>query len=212
MRGRHDIRTGKGGRFRCYACSIKARQGETGCKGRAIPMDRLDHLVAGYIEHRLLDHERLEEVQETILGRREEQCERRRVHIAELNRRAAESELRLKRLYGAIEAGVADLDDLALKERIAGLKVIRDQSRVDADRALAMLDRTGERAITPEMFGRLSGRARADAARQGRLSAGSTCARSPSASRSATTRFASWDRRATCSGRWSPRKEGNRRE
>ena len=36
--------------------------------------------------------------------------------------------MRLKRLYDAIEAGVADLDDPALKERIAGLKVIRDQA------------------------------------------------------------------------------------
>lgn len=52
--------------------------------------------------------------------------------------------MRLKRLYDAIEAGVADLDDPALKERIAGLKVIRDQSRVDAERAQAMLESAGE--------------------------------------------------------------------
>jgi hypothetical protein len=146
--GAMTIRTGKGGRYRYYACSIKARQGETGCKGHAIPMGKLDGLVAGHIEDRLLDPDRLEGLLETILGRREEQSERRRVHIAELNRRAAESELRLKRLYDAIEASVADL------------KVIRDQSRVDADRAQAMLESTGERAITPEMVGRLSQAAR----------------------------------------------------
>ena len=40
------IRTGKSGRYRYYACSIKARQGETGCKGRAIPMDKLDTMVS----------------------------------------------------------------------------------------------------------------------------------------------------------------------
>lgn len=34
---------------------------------------------------------------------------------------AAEADLRLTRLYDAIESGVADLDDPALKERIAGL-------------------------------------------------------------------------------------------
>ena len=48
------LRTGKGGQYRCYTCSIKARQGETGCKGRSIPMDKLDDLVAGHIEDRLL--------------------------------------------------------------------------------------------------------------------------------------------------------------
>ncbi|WP_252349079.1 hypothetical protein [Ochrobactrum sp. BTU1] len=56
-------------------------------------------------------------------------------HIAELNKRSAESQLRLKRLYDAIEAGVADLDDPALKDRIGGLKAIRDQAKTDADRA-----------------------------------------------------------------------------
>ncbi len=44
------LRTGKGGRYRDYTRSIKARQGETGCKGRSIPMEKLDDLVAGHIE------------------------------------------------------------------------------------------------------------------------------------------------------------------
>lgn len=150
------IRTGKSGRYRYYACSIKARQGETGCKGRAIPMDKLDGIVASHIQERLLDPDRLEETLATVLGRRQEQSERRRQHIAELNRRAAESELRLKRLYDAIEAGVADLDDPALKERIVGLKVIRDQSKLDAERAEAMLDSAGHKAISPAAIRRFS--------------------------------------------------------
>ncbi|MDI4238461.1 hypothetical protein OZ411_37280 [Bradyrhizobium sp. Arg237L] len=55
----------------------------------------------------------------SVIDRRQDHAERRREHIAELNKRAAEAELRLKRLYDAIEAGVADLRDLALKDRIA---------------------------------------------------------------------------------------------
>ena len=31
--------------YRCYTCPVAARQGKTGCKGRTIGMDRLDHLV-----------------------------------------------------------------------------------------------------------------------------------------------------------------------
>jgi hypothetical protein len=57
------------------------------------------------------------------------------VHIAELNKRVAETDARLKRLYDAIEAGVADLDDPALKDRVDGLKAIRDQAKADAERA-----------------------------------------------------------------------------
>jgi site-specific DNA recombinase len=148
--GAMTLRTGKSGQYRYYTCCTKARQGGTGCKGRSIPMEKLDNLVAGHIEERLLQPERLEEVLALVLDRRQERAERRREHIAELNKRAAETDLRL---YDAIETGVADLDDPALKERIAGLKAIRDQAQAqaDADRAAAMLESSGQRAITPAM-------------------------------------------------------------
>jgi hypothetical protein len=41
--GAMTLRTGKGGRYRYYTCSIRARQGETGCKGRSIRMEKLDN-------------------------------------------------------------------------------------------------------------------------------------------------------------------------
>jgi len=59
------------GRRRYYTCSIKARQGETGCKGRSIPMEKLDNLVAGHLEDRLLQPERLEEILTSVLDRRQ---------------------------------------------------------------------------------------------------------------------------------------------
>jgi len=71
----------------------------------------LDAIVAGHIEDRLLQPDRLEEVLAPVLDRRHERDERRQEHIAELNRRAAEKDLRLKRLYDAIGSGVADLPD-----------------------------------------------------------------------------------------------------
>ena len=150
--GAMTIRTGKGGRYRYYACSIKARQGPTACEGMVVPMEKLDDLVVNHLEKQLLQPERLETVLAAALDRREEHAERRREHIAELNKRSAESELRLKRLYDAIEAGIADLDDPALKDRIDGLKAIRDQAKADADRAQAMLQNTGQKAVTPQML------------------------------------------------------------
>jgi site-specific DNA recombinase len=65
------LRTGKGGRYRYYTCSTKARQGETGCKGRTVPMEKLDTLVADHIEHRLLQPSRLEKILSSVLDRRE---------------------------------------------------------------------------------------------------------------------------------------------
>ena len=111
-------------------------------------MGKLDTLVAGDIEDRLLAPERLEEVLASVLDRRQERSDRRREHIVELNKRAAEADLRLKRLYDAIETGVADLGDPGLKERIAGLKAIRDQAQADTMRAQAVLDSAARQPIT----------------------------------------------------------------
>jgi DNA invertase Pin-like site-specific DNA recombinase len=83
--GAMTIRTGKGGRYRYYSCSTAAREGETGCRGWAIPMEKLDDLVAGHLEDRLLDPERLSEILASVLDRRQDRAERRREHVAELN-------------------------------------------------------------------------------------------------------------------------------
>jgi len=116
------LRTGKSGRCRYYTCSTKARQGETGCKGRTVPMEKLDTPVTDHIERRMLQPARLEEMLSSVLSRREERAKRWATHIAELRKRAAEVDAKLKRLYDAIENGVADLADPMLKGRVAELK------------------------------------------------------------------------------------------
>ncbi len=160
--GAMTLRTGRGngGQYTYYTCSTKARQGKTGCEGRSIRMDRLDHLVASHLEDRLLQPKRLETILSSLLDRRQERAERRREHLAELNRRITETDQRLNRLYDAIESGVAELDDVGLKDRIANLKAIRDQATADAERIRMTLDGSGDRAVTPEMIDALSQAAR----------------------------------------------------
>jgi hypothetical protein len=145
--------------YRYYTCSTAARQGKTGCKGRTIQMDRLDHLVAEHLEKRLLEPERLRDLLAIHLDRREERDERRRAHAAELVNRAAAAEARLKRLYDAIESGVADLDDPSLRTRIEELKATRDQARIDAERARAAIESAGQ-PITPDQIARFAAVAR----------------------------------------------------
>jgi site-specific DNA recombinase len=147
--GAMTLRTGKSGRYRYYTCCTKARQGETGCPGRTVPMEKLDTLVTEYIEQRLLQPKRLEQLLSHVLDRRTERDERRKLHIAELRKRASEADAKLKRLYDAIENGVADLSDPMLKDRIAELKATRDQARLDAERAEDAIDRAGP-TITPQ--------------------------------------------------------------
>ena len=106
-------------------------------------MEKLDNLVAEYIEQRLLEPKRLEQLLSHVLDRRTERAERRKSHIAELRKRAAEADGKLKRLYDAIENGVADPSDPMLKDRIAELKATRDQARLDAERGEDAIERAG---------------------------------------------------------------------
>src|SRR3546814_4117760 len=95
--------------------------GPTACDGMSVPMEKLDDLVAKHLEERLLQPERLEAILSAVLDRRQEQTTRKRAHVADLNKRATETDLRLKRLYDAIENGIADVNDSDLKDRIATL-------------------------------------------------------------------------------------------
>ena len=200
------IRTGKGGRYRYYACSTKARQGATACSGMAVPMEKLDDLVAQHLEERLLQPERLQVILAAILDRRQDRGARQRAHAADLAKRATEAGLRLKRLYDAIEAGVADLDDPALKDRIDSLKAIRDQARSDEARAQALLDQASQTAVTPQMLTRFAAAARDRMAYPAAASAATTCAPWPNVSRWRKARSGSSDRSPGCSRR-SQRRE-----
>ena len=148
--GAMTLRTsGKGEHYRYYTCATKARKGEIGCRGLTVPMDKLDHAVIDHLEWRLLDPQRLATMMNLLLERREEWTERRRGHIAELHKRAAEAEAKLKRLYEAIENGIVNAADSSLKDRIAELTAVRDQAVADAERATAAVERLGP-AITTE--------------------------------------------------------------
>ncbi|MDC7785957.1 recombinase family protein [Rhodoplanes sp. TEM] len=102
-----------------------------------------DTLVADHIERRLLQPVRLEAILATVLDRREERAERRAAHIAALRKCAAEAEAKLGRLYDAIESGIAVLTDPLLEDRIAELEAVRDQARLDAERAEEAASRAG---------------------------------------------------------------------
>jgi site-specific DNA recombinase len=55
---------------------------------------------------------------------------------------------------------VVDLDDPALKDRIAGLKATRDQAQADAERAQAMPESSSQQAITSAMVRKFAWTAR----------------------------------------------------
>ena len=84
---------------------------------------------------------------------------RRRGTVNELTKRAAEAEQCLKRLFDAIESGVADLGDPSLKERVAELTATRDQARIDAKLAKSGFQNIGQH-LSPEHLSRMAVSAR----------------------------------------------------
>ena len=136
--GGMTLRTGKTGRYRYYTCSTCARQGKSACKGRSIPMDKLDRLVTERLADRLLTPER---VGNLLAGLMERQAAKDEDHTARLTAllkaKLSDAESRLGRLYAAIESGVADLTDQTLKDRVAAVKTERDIAQIAYDRAVA---------------------------------------------------------------------------
>jgi site-specific DNA recombinase len=127
--GAMTLRTGtsKGGQVhRYYTCSTCARQGKTVCKGRSIRMDKLDTLVTGHRADRLLDPQRLGAMLASLASGRAAKASAVDERIATLEREAHEADERLRRLYKAMEDGVAEMDDI-LKDRITALKADRDR-------------------------------------------------------------------------------------
>jgi len=145
--GAMTLRTfGKKESYRYYTCCTKARQGQTGCKGKSIPTDRLEAIVVEHIEERLLAPERIVGLLSGLLERRASQADQFREHIAKLRPQAADADAKLTRLYDAIENGLADTSDENLKTRLKELRMVRDSAKVDADRAEA---RAGDRSANP---------------------------------------------------------------
>jgi site-specific DNA recombinase len=107
-------------------------------------------------------------------------------------------------IYDAIEAGVADLDDPALKDRIVGLKATRDQAQADALRAQAMLEGAARQAVTPQMLRQFANTARIRMRAVEAATAATTFGSWLSGSRLQTRKSASRGPRAVCSETWSP--------
>ena len=130
------LRTGtsKTGRvYRYYSCSAAARMGKTACKGRSIPMDRLDQLVTSHIADYLLVPDRVADLLVDIVNRRAMAGGEVRNRIDQLSREASTAEDKLRRLYALVEDGVTDLDEV-LKVRLADIKADRDRARSALDR------------------------------------------------------------------------------
>ena len=127
------LRTGtsKGGRvYRYYTCSNCATKGKTVCKGRSIPMQKLDTLVTEHLMERLFKPERVAAILASLSSRRAQEAAALDGRLMALQREMVEADDKLKRLYRLVEDGLTDLDE-----------VLKDRLNADRDRAKAALER-----------------------------------------------------------------------
>jgi hypothetical protein len=133
-RGGMMLRTGtsKGGRvYRYYTCSNCATKGKTVCKGRSIPMDKLDRMVTDHLLERLFKPERIALILASLSSRRAELAAAVNTRKSTLQREVVDAEDRLTRLYRLVEDGL-DVDEV-LKERLTTLKADRDRAKAALD-------------------------------------------------------------------------------
>jgi site-specific DNA recombinase len=131
------LRTGtsKGGRvYRYYTCTTCVRKGKTACKGRSIPMEKLDTLVAEHLVERLFKPERIAAILASLSSRRAEKAATLNNRLMALQREMSDADDRLKRLYRLVEDGVTDADEV-LKDRLNELKADRDRAKAALERA-----------------------------------------------------------------------------
>ena len=136
-----------------YSCAGCHQKGKSVCKGRHVPMPKLDALVLENVKQQLLAPERLATILGAIMERRSQQgqavVDRRKALEAEI----VQKKEQLARLYRAIEEGVVDLD-AELKERVQTLKTQRDIAQASLDRIATQTRSQVE--ITPERLAAFS--------------------------------------------------------
>jgi site-specific DNA recombinase len=136
----------RGRDYSYYSCGGRHQKGRSVCQGRHVPMAKLDGLIIENVKERLLGGDRLAKILTTLVerqGAKDQSTQRRR---ESLQTEITSRDDRLKRLYRAIEEGIAELD-ADLKVRIQALKQERQLAQAALDR-VAVHARTGE-AITP---------------------------------------------------------------
>jgi site-specific DNA recombinase len=131
------IRTGKSGRYRYYVCASCAQKGKTACKGRSVPMDRLDEAVMERISDQLLTPERVGALLRGLMDRQTRKDDDLTSRLSALRAKLSDAEARLGRMYQAIENGIANPTDPTLKDRVAAIKTERDIAQAAFDRAVA---------------------------------------------------------------------------
>jgi site-specific DNA recombinase len=126
------LRTGKGGRYRYLTCAKAALKGN-GC-GHTVRMDAIDEVVLSAVEKSVFSPARLKSIVASMADSADENRQHMETELARHRAVLLDAKSRQKRLYDALEDGVADPKDPEFKERLtlAGLQISEATTMIGA--------------------------------------------------------------------------------
>ena len=107
-----------------YVCATAYRQGRMSCSLRSLPAKELEGAVLRNITALILNNRNIKKLAELVNEEIEDSTKELRKRVTLLSQERRKLDVRLERLYDALETGKIDLDDLA--PRIRELRVERD--------------------------------------------------------------------------------------
>ncbi|MCX5994723.1 MAG: recombinase zinc beta ribbon domain-containing protein [Chloroflexi bacterium] len=118
-------RSAKSYHYHYYTCNGGYKQGRDACDARALPKDKLEHLVIDQIKCKVLNQEWLEELVGLVNDELDSTHGILRGRLNTIDAELNDARVRLSKLYDALETGKLSLDDLA--SRIKELRARQDE-------------------------------------------------------------------------------------
>jgi len=134
--GGMTIRTGKGGKYRYYACNNRINKGSSACGGLSIRMEHLDELVVRELESRIGQPERIKALLAGLIDRHRNRGGEHANRAKELRQQLRDTESKIGRLLDAIQEGLVPETDM-VRDRLTKL----EQGRTEILRLIASSDR-----------------------------------------------------------------------
>ena len=130
-----------------YSCAGCQQKGKAVCKGRHIPMSKLDEIILSNVKQQLLTPDRLKSILEALIERRSVKDQAIADRKTSLDASLNQVNDKLGRLYKAIEEGMIELDQ-DLKARVAALK--NEKALIEASVDRLTLHSSSQGQISPE--------------------------------------------------------------
>ena len=118
-------RSAKSHHYHYYTCNGGYKKGRDACDARALPKDRLEHLVIEQIKEQVLNREWLEELVKLVNEELDSTHGILRGKLDTIDAELNDVRIRLSKLYDALETGKLGMDDLA--PRIKELRTRQDE-------------------------------------------------------------------------------------